>query len=69
MDEKNVPPSPELVGRKDLSVALDAAVIFVTGAAGGAGTALGAHLVNQVLDRPPRPEPPQIELPPGVPRD
>jgi hypothetical protein len=64
--EASKPASPA----EQRSLTGSAAVDFVMHAAGlveaGAGGALGAHLVNQVIHRPPPAETTKIELPPGV---
>lgn len=72
MSDKDVPQQPPTEEQQRSltgSAAVDAAVLFVNGVATGAGGAVGVHLVQQVFDRPPKEEPPTIELPLGVKRD
>lgn len=47
----------------------DVVVGVTTGAATGAGIAAAQAAVGQLLDRPPKEQPPQVVLPPGVEKD
>lgn len=68
MDEERIhdgTPEP----RAQRSLTSDIALAVTGGAAGGAAGAVVTGVVNSITNRPPKEEPPEIALPPGVEKD